>query len=796
MDMDTKAILGSLACGRSGCACVQAVDRGSGDTHCPAHGDGKPSMSVTPGDGKVLVHCNAGCTQDAVIDALRERGLWPKRGSTPREITAAYDYTNPDGKLLFQVVRYEPKQFAVRRSDGGKWIWNLRNIRHVPYRLPELLAAIKAGKTVYIVEGEKDANTLHKVGLVATTNPLGAGKWPMDFGKYFEGAQVVIVPDNDAPGVKHAMDVLKSLNGHAASVVVVNLPDGNKDISEWFAAGGTPGLLCELIAKKTPFVPKTTEPTEPVDGAALLRTLERYFNDYAVLGPGVATTLGLWAMGTWVWDGAFDVFPYLGITSPVMRCGKSKVMKLLRPVVNRPISSAGISPAGLFRTVEAEKPVLLIDEAQRLRQRDDTNADLYDLLCAGYEKGATVIRIGGPNKDETIHFEVYCPKAFALIGKMDDTLSDRSITVRMRRRKKSETIKPFFAIKAAEITDPIRDQLRAWAAPDLKVRVRDVYLKSGGEIMPPAGLDDREADLWFPLFALVRAVDPGRVGEIERIAMALSTEKGTEGDAISLRLLADVRGVWPAGQDFISTTDLLKLLLAVPDAPWTEYGRRSAPITGRGLADLLRPFDIYAGKERAEGYTPGTRGYSHRDFEEAWETYLDDPEPDPDEPNLPTTLVESATSATPATNGQKPSESEVPPRGTVALRVGEGEPDQGLPTSHQSATHHNVADEKTLDIPGSVAHVAHVADIQRVMGKGEVDTAGDGARVYAMDLLASSDWPRIEVGLGESAGPGQAAWERYLHDPGVLGRAVAAIQAYVTAQDILDNPPTMPDELL
>ena len=156
-----------------------------------------------------------------------------------RLIVAEYDYTDPSGKLLYQVVRYEPKDFRQRRPDPDNeygWIWNLKGVEPVPYRLPEVFGAA----TVYIVEGEKDVHTLEGWGLVATCNSGGAGKWRPEFAGYFEGKRVVIVPDQDEPGRKHAADVYESLNGTAASVRILSLAaNGAKDITEWASMGGT-----------------------------------------------------------------------------------------------------------------------------------------------------------------------------------------------------------------------------------------------------------------------------------------------------------------------------------------------------------------------------------------------------------------------------------------------------------------------------------------------------------------------------------------------------------------------------
>jgi 5S rRNA maturation endonuclease (ribonuclease M5) len=175
-----------------------------------------------------------------------------------RRIVATYPYEDEQGELLFEVVRFEPKDFRQRRPDGrGGWIWKLGDVRKVPYRLPELIEAIALGYLVVIVEGERDVDALRsdKIGLDATTCPGGADKWRDEYCQHFQDASVVIIPDNDEVGRNHAREVAASLKGIARCVQVLDLatqwpncpPKG--DISDWLVAGGTREQLDELIDK-------------------------------------------------------------------------------------------------------------------------------------------------------------------------------------------------------------------------------------------------------------------------------------------------------------------------------------------------------------------------------------------------------------------------------------------------------------------------------------------------------------------------------------------------------------------
>ena len=197
--------------------------RESGDGYqaqCPAHPDRRPSLSITQAqDGKVLLHCHAGCDQEEVVDELKltMADLFPNG-----QIEENYPYTDENGDLLFEVVRLSPKGFFMRRPDGdGDWINDMDGVRRVLFRLPEVVAAVKAGRKVFVVEGEKDVLALEEVGEVGTCNPGGAGKWRKHYNKYLRDADVIVVRDDDVAGKQHARSVVEHLTGVARSVRLV-----------------------------------------------------------------------------------------------------------------------------------------------------------------------------------------------------------------------------------------------------------------------------------------------------------------------------------------------------------------------------------------------------------------------------------------------------------------------------------------------------------------------------------------------------------------------------------------------
>jgi putative DNA primase/helicase len=210
---------------------------------CPAHDDRNPSLSLKDADGRVLVHCHAGCAQRAVVEALKDLGVWPDRdGNQKRTVVATYDYTDEVGTLLYQVIRYQPKGFNQRRPNGaGGWVWTAGK-RQVLYRLREVVEA----PIVFVAEGEKDCEALREHGFVATTNSGGAGKWQEEFSQYFRDKEVLILPDADPPGWRHALDIAGSIVGIAARVQMIELPLA-KDPAEWFARGHSELELIALV---------------------------------------------------------------------------------------------------------------------------------------------------------------------------------------------------------------------------------------------------------------------------------------------------------------------------------------------------------------------------------------------------------------------------------------------------------------------------------------------------------------------------------------------------------------------
>lgn len=226
---------------------------------CPAHNDTKPSLAIKTGeDGRILLDCKAGCSKENVCSALgvKMRDLFAdNHNGTGAGDMIVYDYKDPSGKLVYQVCRFPNKKFSQRRpGNNGEYVWSLKGVKRLLYRLPKLNAANKK-RYVFIPEGEKDVDKLLSMNMVATCNSGGAGNWQKEINEPLRGRRIIIIADHDDPGRKHAKEVAKMLAGIAENIKIIefeNLPEGG-DVSDFFSNGGTIEKLKVLVSKTKTF---------------------------------------------------------------------------------------------------------------------------------------------------------------------------------------------------------------------------------------------------------------------------------------------------------------------------------------------------------------------------------------------------------------------------------------------------------------------------------------------------------------------------------------------------------------
>lgn len=594
---------------------LQGVRRnGSGwQALCPAHADKNPSLSINVRDGKILLHCHAGCSQEAVCAALsiearelsqQNRDVGPKKPK--RKIVKTYDYVDEKGTLLKQKVRYEPKAFSQRRPDGnGGWIEDLKGVRQVLYRLPEVIAS----EDVLIVEGEKDADTAkEKLNLCGTTGGSAAEKWLDEYTAALTGKKCVVIPDGDDPGRKKAQSIAQALSGNAAFVCLLELP-GTKDLTEWVEKGGTPDKLFELISNTGAYKPEAA-----VDGARLLDKVAAYIRRFVSLSDSQTRVAAAFVVHTHTFDAA-DSTPYLAITSAEKQSGKSRLLEVLELVTANPWLTGKVTTAVLYRKIDAEQPTLLLDESDAAFAGEQEYAEtLRGVLNTGHRRGGTASCCVGQGANTTFKdFSTFCPKAIAGIGKLPDTVADRAIPIRLKRAARGEKVERFRRRVVESEAERLRAEIEAWCVGILST-LRDARPQL------PEELTDRQQDGAEPLLAIADLAGSEWPQAARRALIELCAEAQAGDSSIGVQLLTDIRHVLESRDlDRLSSAELVSALAEIETSPWGEWSH-GKPLTPGKLARLLKPFEVSPEGIRVGDKTP--RGYTVEQFREAFRRYL------------------------------------------------------------------------------------------------------------------------------------------------------------------------------
>jgi putative DNA primase/helicase len=367
---------------------------------------------------------------------------------------------------------------------------------------------------------------------------------------------------------------------------------------------------------------------DPVDGAALLEALVAEVDRYiATLSPATRVAIALWIVHTYTLADC-TTSPYLAISSPVLRCGKTRLLTLLGALVPRRLFTSHISPSALFRTIEKYRPTLLIDEGDTFVAKKD-NDELRGLLNSGHTRStAEVIRAVG-EEHEPRRFSTWCAKAIALLGKLPATLADRSIEIALRRRAAGEGVARLRLDQIDADCLTLRRQALRWVSDHgAELAAADPEL--------PAALHDRACDNWRPLLALADLAGGDWPARARAAACALST---LDDDTISTLLLRDIRDVFQEHDttakpcEKIGAAALLKALLELEGHPWADFWK-GRPLSSAKLARLLRDLGIKSGgRERLEPNSNPVAIYRRDDFGDAWRRYLNDAEPVAEEKN-------------------------------------------------------------------------------------------------------------------------------------------------------------------
>lgn len=607
-------------------AAVKA-DGKSRQTTCPAHEDGKASLNVSPGDKQpVVLFCHAQCTTAAVLDAA---GLTVADISTPktsttkpakREIVATYEYGDEQNDVLYEVVRYEPKDFRQRKPDGkGGYIWQLGAVRRVVYRLSEVRRRLSAEESrthrrdhglpdvVFLPEGEKDVDRLVSRGLIATCNVGGAGKWRPEYTQQLVDAgarSVIVLPDNDEPGRQHAIQVQACCLAAGLDVKIVALPDlpPKGDVSDYLKTH----TLAELVAVATA-VPATETMKPLTDLSEVLKAVETFIRKFVVVTDQQSALLALWTAHTHAIDAA-DCTGYLQVTSVTPEAGKTRLLETMEVVVARPWFTGRTSAAALVRKVDQDAPTLLLDESDATFNGEPEYAEaLRGILNSGYRRsGRTTLCIGQGANLTFRDFSTFGPKAIAGIGKLPDTVASRAIRIELKRRTKDEPAAKFRERDARIEAEPIVSALVAWAS-------QHTDGLRGQRPAMPQGLRDRSEDVLEPLFAIADLAGGTWPDRARRAAVTLM---GTvpNGD-INIELLHDIRRIFEDEHaTFLPSKTLIDKLVSLEDQPWAEWSK-GKPMSQRAMADRLKGFGIIPGSNGEK------RGYLRDRFTDAWTRY-------------------------------------------------------------------------------------------------------------------------------------------------------------------------------
>lgn len=363
------------------------------------------------------------------------------------------------------------------------------------------------------------------------------------------------------------------------------------------------------------------------EGDAVLQDVERFIRRFVAF-PNEAAVVAtvLWLAHTHAID-CFDSTPRLAIVSPEKQSGKTRLgIDVAGLLVAAPMAVASCSPAALFRSIDKSHPTVLFDEVDTIFGAGAAgNDDLKAMLNVGHRRGAQIPRCVGDREIAVRMFSVYAAVALVGIGDLPDTLMDRSIVIRMRKRASDEAVEFFRAREVEPHGHTLRRRLAAWAER------KKPSLESHWPEMP-AGVTDRPADVWEPLLIVADIAGGEWPERARRAAQILISAQAAEPTSLGVQLLSDSRRVfYPEADDerappsspldHITSEELVRSLGDMNEAPWGDLLGKQ--LTVRGLAQRLKPYDVRPRKYRDGAVT--CRGYLRSDFEEAWRRYLPSP---------------------------------------------------------------------------------------------------------------------------------------------------------------------------
>jgi hypothetical protein len=356
---------------------------------------------------------------------------------------------------------------------------------------------------------------------------------------------------------------------------------------------------------------------EAGDGAELLDQVAAFLESYVIFpGRHAAAAVTLWAAHAHL-VARFESTPRLALLSPEKQCGKSRVLELLELLCPGAETLSDASPAYLFRRIGAGQVTLLIDEADAKWKpgkgsKDETAEALRSIVNAGHRRSATVGRVEMTGVTANlVRFPVYAPAAIAGIGTLPDTILDRAVIVRMRRRAPGQQIRGYRERTTRPEGDALRERLAKWTE-SVADDVGDPWPQ-----MPP-GVADRPADVWEPLLMVADLAGGGWPQRAREACTAFVTGAREDTGSTGTRLLADLRDVFRSA-DALFTQTILDRLHGLAESPWADYSYGKA-LSARDLADMLKEHQVKSRQLRIG--EDSRKGYRRADLEDTWGRYL------------------------------------------------------------------------------------------------------------------------------------------------------------------------------
>jgi hypothetical protein len=352
-----------------------------------------------------------------------------------------------------------------------------------------------------------------------------------------------------------------------------------------------------------------------VDCAELLYRVVEFIRRFVVLKPSQASVMALWVVHTHCMLAA-EHTPYLTITSVEKGCGKTQTLEVLTLLVRTPWYTGRTTTAALVRKIDQDHPALLLDESDAAFHGPAEYAEaLRGVLNMGHRRGGKVSLCVGQGAEITFKdFDVFCPKAIAGIGKLPDTVADRSIPIELQRKSACEPIERFRRRIVEPEAEQIRKQLKKWATANVST-LKDLWPPL------PEELSNRQQDGAEPLLAIADMAGGEWPQRARATLIELFTGTAAEDDSVGVRLLSDIHAIFNTRNvDRLPSADLARALAGIEGAPWAEFQGREK-ITPTKVAQLLKPYKVYPQSIRVgDNRTP--KGYLRDDFADAWSRYL------------------------------------------------------------------------------------------------------------------------------------------------------------------------------